>query len=146
MGRPAHGSTMNANGIDYLEKIEALAALAPTLDHFIVEMEDRFVEYATETGFAVGHGYVNDPECSIQKFYASGKGTTLPLHTHKEFEYLIILEGSGVIRVDGEEEAFKKFDCLVIKPDAEHSCVFEEDTKMIAITVPSSKGYPNGKR
>lgn len=136
---------MLTNGVEFLERVEALTRLAPSLDNFVGDRDDRVIEYRIENGFAIGVGQVNDLDCAIQKVFLSGCGSVFPEHTHDEHEYIIIITGEGSVTVSGEERRFKPFDCIIIPPKAEHSFVFKTNTIMIAITVPASKGFPSGK-
>lgn len=132
------------SGIDYIEKLEALQETVPSLDQLVSEMHGSFVQYELEAGFAVGHGVLNDYECAVQKYFATGN-SVFPIHTHEEFEYFIVISGEGTVTIDGKKTNFKAKDCIVIQPGQVHSWEYITPAKMIAITIPASRGFPHGE-
>ena len=66
------------------------------------------------------------------------KGTTIGLHKHGNDEELyIILEGTGVMHVDGEDKAVTAGDIIVNKPFGVHGLEnnSEEDLKILVLEV-----------
>lgn len=129
---------------DYIEKLEALQATMPSFESLITAMHGSFVQYELEKGFAVGHGVLNDHDCAVQKYFATGQ-SAFPQHTHDEYEYFIVIEGEGKVSIDGKEQAFKPKDFIAIAPGQTHSWYYNTPVRMLAITVPASRGFPDGQ-
>jgi quercetin dioxygenase-like cupin family protein len=49
-------------------------------------------------------------------------GGFLALHRHAPAEIYFILEGEGMVALDGTEQAVRQGDCIFIPPMAEHGC------------------------
>ena len=94
-------------------------------------------------GLVVGHGLFKDFECAIQKVRSSA-GSVVSKHVHNEYEYTIILEGRGVFITETVRVPFVAYDYFVVKPAQIHAMEFETNTRYLAITIPASKGYPDG--
>lgn len=135
---------MNRSGIDYIEKLEALQETMPSFEELVMSMHGTFVQYEMEQGFAVGHGLLHEADCAVQKYFATGD-SVFPEHKHKEFEYFIVIEGKGVVTIEGEKQPFAPRDFIVIRPGQTHTWYYETPCKMIAITVPASQGFPHGE-
>lgn len=133
---------MNKSGVDYIEKLEALQESMPDFEDLVSAMHGSFVQYELEKGFAVGYGLLHEPDCAVQKFFATGN-SVFPKHIHDEYEYFIVIEGEGDLIVDGERRSFKAKDCIVIQPGQAHTWQYTDPVKMIAITVPASRGFPH---
>ena len=68
-------------------------------------------------------------------------GTSIGLHTHENNQELyIILEGSGVTELDGEQTPVKKGDVLLNKPFGTHSLLNTSDSDELKILVMEVKG------
>ena len=135
---------MQPDGIDYLERIEALTRLAPSLDFLVQHGGGECVEYDVIGGFAVGMGLLSEHSCAIQKVFASS-GTKFPEHCHDEHEYFVVIEGNGKYIVEDREYEFGPLDCIMIPPKAKHAWYYETATKMIVLTIPAAKGFPGGR-
>jgi mannose-6-phosphate isomerase-like protein (cupin superfamily) len=57
-------------------------------------------------------------------------GASTPVHRHVCEEAIVILEGSGVCTINGEEKPFKAHSTLIIPSDAVHQIVNTGNTDM----------------
>lgn len=133
---------MDRGDIEAIENLEKLQKRIPRLEDLVAAIDGSFVQYEMERGFAVGRGCLWDHECAVQKYFATGG--TFTEHTHEEWEYFIVLEGTGRVFLDEEAREFGPHDCIVIEPETAHRWEYDTPVKMIAATVPASRGYPNG--
>lgn len=133
---------MSSSNIDYIGKLEALQESVPSLEELISAMHGTFVQYEMEKGFAIGHGVLHEPDCAIQKYFVTGDAE-FPVHVHNEYEYFIVIEGEGSITIGDSTHEFKARDCITIEPGQSHSWQYKTPAKMIAITIPASKGFPH---
>lgn len=136
--------SMSRSSIDYIERLEALQERTPEFEDLVSAMHGSFVQYELEKGFAVGYGLLHEIDCAIQKYFATAE-SVFPLHSHGEYEYFIVIEGEGEVVIGDERRPFKARDCIVIEPGQPHLWRYSTPVKMIAITVPASKGFPGDK-
>lgn len=134
---------MTPEHIDYIAKLEALQENTPSFEDLVSTLHGSFVQYHMNQGFAVGYGLLHEDDCAVQKMFFSQQAE-FPEHSHGEHEYFVILSGSGKVLIGEKETSFEPLDCIVIEPGQKHSWKFETNTKLIALTVPASKGFPNG--
>jgi quercetin dioxygenase-like cupin family protein len=81
-------------------------------------------------------------KAACAKFYNSC-GTNFPEHVHEQREWIIIIEGSMLLTVDGGEEKRLLVGMSdVIEPGTPHSAKFLEDCWYYAITVPREPNWP----
>jgi quercetin dioxygenase-like cupin family protein len=50
-------------------------------------------------------------------------GGIIPLHTHSSEEFILVLRGDAIVRVDGREEPVTAMDATLIPSDVEHQFV-----------------------
>jgi hypothetical protein len=122
------------------EKLPPMASAVVPLVTLVQAIKSSIIEYAVRDGFCFGVGLWKSEDVAVQKAFAS-KGTTFPVHVHKEHEFIILIKGS--YRDNGSE--YRAPDVVHYHPDECHSPLFLEDCWMIAITIPPSEGYPNAK-
>lgn len=130
------------NALDKLE--ELTERLIPNLQALTKNRNGQFIEWETYGGFCNGVGLDKEDSHAVVKAYAAG-GTVFPSHTHDAVEVLVFVTGKGVAHLEGEgSREFRAPYMLWIEPGVEHSVEFLESTKLIAITIPASDGYPDG--
>ena len=129
--------------MSYIERLEELTQDIPALEDLVLAAEGAVVMYDTVTGKSMGYGIINTGAYSIQKVVHSA-GTLFPLHVQDEHEYIIVVDGEAQLTKNDQIQTLKKNDCVVIQPGERHAWLFEANTTIIAITVPASKGYPDG--
>ena len=56
-----------------------------------------------------------------------------PLHTHKNYEIMLYLEGNGYMSTDSEEIPFRPGTIIIVPPNVRHGSVSEEGFKNISI-------------
>jgi quercetin dioxygenase-like cupin family protein len=134
------------NNIERLRELtEKLPEVVPL--EAVVQLEDgRYVEYDVLRGFCSSYGLYNNEQVAVARSVATG-GTLFPKHDHGEHEFVIVVQGSGRITI-GENEVieFEGPFSYTFLPGVSHEFEFDTMTKMICVTVPASKGFPDGER
>jgi len=64
-------------------------------------------------------------------------------HYHDEVEILCLLEGKVIVLFKDVEIDLELNKPLVIEPQTPHVVKYLEDTKILAITIPAGKGFPD---
>jgi len=73
------------------------------------------------------------------------KGSNMPLHTHDEWEFFVMVEGEMTFRIDGEKRFLKVFDHMVVPPGVPHEILdCPVNSTQIAITIPANNAFPGG--
>ncbi len=70
-----------------------------------------------------------------------GAGGSVPVHSHEEAQYGVILKGRGVFQVDGREIEVREGDSYAIKSREPHGFKALEDTTVIDVFVPARSDY-----
>jgi len=77
------------------------------------------------------------------KWYNS-MGTEFPEHVHPSREWVIVIEGSMYLTVDGDDEKrLLPGMSAIVEPNVKHSARFLEDCWYYAITIPRDPGWPS---
>jgi len=134
-------------GKKHLDRLKELAVSVPDLTRLAIEGPPGSIIYTTPEGPVTGWNIMNIPEIAIQRLYLP-KGYTFPGHQHEEHEWVITYSGHwAIIFDDGERVEMKTGDGAHIAPHRSHHAKGIEDTWLIGVTIPSSRGYPgNDKR
>jgi quercetin dioxygenase-like cupin family protein len=126
---------------DSILKLKELTARLPILPNLVAEMVGMEVTYAVEDGEVTGEGLIKNEYYAVQRAFGK-KGSKFSLHYHPDkTEYVILVKGTGT--VNGEQH--KTPYCFTALPGVAHDFVFETYCEVIAVIIPSSEGYPNGK-
>jgi len=126
-----------------LERIRELTETVTPL-HMIADITGNKAVYSVETGECGGLGLYKTKSVAVQIAYMGGK-TELKCHDHDESEILIPFEGD--LEVEFKNGSIQGYigDPIIISPNEPHVAKSNNGCKMIAITIPSSNGYPDGK-
>ncbi len=100
-------------------------------------------EVPTSTGSMSIEGILKENSTAIAKVEMNGDCHLTP-HTHKEKEFLVVINGEMDLRIEKCIKTYKIGDCATIEPNQVHE-VIKGNATLIAITVPKSEGFPNGK-
>jgi quercetin dioxygenase-like cupin family protein len=84
---------------------------------------------------------MNIPEVAVQMATLTA-GTLFPTHTHNEKEVVVIYKGKAIHIMLDRDEPVGAGDVIICHPHEVHSFRALTQTEVIAITVPSSPGYP----
>jgi quercetin dioxygenase-like cupin family protein len=126
---------------DDLIKLKELTKNLPILPDLVTKKVGMEVTYAIESGECTGEGLIKNEYYAVQRAFGK-KGFKFPLHYHPDkTEYVILVRGIGT--VNGEQHSTPY--CFTALPGVAHDFVFETDCEVIAVIIPSSEGYPNGK-
>ena len=110
----------------------------------MVDMNDTSAVYEVVKGECGGIGLFRIADVAVQVAYM-GRNTILKEHTHHGVEILVLFEGDMSIHFgNGAVEAYVG-DPVTIQANTPHYAESNNGCKMIAITIPASEGYPNGK-
>ena len=90
-------------------------------------------------------GLLARPDVSVADVVGK-KGTLIQAHTHGEVEHILLYEGAMEIEIKGGNRIMQVGDALSIRPDTPHAAHLLEDCRMVCVTVPRSKGYPDVQR
>lgn len=120
--------------------LKQLKELTPKLPSIVVSEKSPAIEYNVANGMCFGLALVNTNNVSVQIAVMS-KGAEFPAHDHKSEEFLIIYRGKLIVKELGKE--FGIGEHIHFPAGFLHTVVALEDTKMIAVAVPSEEGYPD---
>ena len=124
-----------------LEKLKELTEQLPSFEDLVINSGSA-TEVETIKGNIFMFGLYNVPEISVARAFMSA-GSEIESHTHAEFELFVVYEGKMVLNVEGEEFEVEVRQSGYVLPNMPHSAYFPVDTKVIAIAIPSSGGYPD---
>ena len=124
-----------------LEKLKELTDQLPSFED-LVSRSGCATEVETLKGNIFMFGLYNVPGISVARAFMSAD-TEVEVHTHVEFELFVVYEGKMVLNVEGKEFEVEVRQSGYVLPNMPHSAYFPVDTKVIAITIPSSEGYPD---
>lgn len=127
---------------DNIQKLEKLVDKLPDLSAIVRNLMGPHVEYDVGDGLCVGFGLFNNERVAVQRT-AMSKGTVFPRHKHEAKEVIIVTFGKLKVRCDGMEKELQVGDVFYFPHGQDHSIEALEDTWMIALTIPSAKGYPH---
>jgi len=100
------------------------------------------MQIGTKRGTSLIWGLLKESGIAVANTFFS-KGSVLEEHSHDQKEYLIIYKGRAVITVEGVDTILTVGDSIVFEIGQTHSQVCEEDTWLIAVTIPESEVFPN---
>lgn len=70
------------------------------------------------------------------------KGMTFPVHSHDNIEIVIVYKGCYEVQLKDKVILLKKGDIIRFNIDEDHFVKALEDTLVITVTIPVSKGFP----
>jgi len=105
-----------------------------------------WVEYSENGESNKAKSLLSEAGISVAQWYNSN-GFELPLHIHKEKEWVILYRGNVDITLIDDEDIETSFellpgDYLCIEAGTKHKKIFKEDSWYIAITIPQSFDWP----
>ena len=128
--------------IEDLKKLTEELPAVPKLEDLVSMSSPAVIEYEVEKGMSMAHSLLSKPDVGVMDLFLS-KGTEFPTHQHlDEQEWGMIYKGSVEMEMDGDTKILTVGDFVWIKKGSVHSGVALEDTKMIAISIPRTDGYP----
>lgn len=98
----------------------------------------KLVEFATQEVVVRGNGIetvkLTDPPVPGQSFIMGvtsfPPGTGLPRHSHNTVEQVTLLEGRGIVELDGERRTLAPYDTTLVPADEPHRFENDGDTVM----------------
>jgi len=129
-----------------LEKLRILTGKLSTLSETVLWKNRDRMALATIGGSCDLLGVYNEPgKCSIVTgdFAAN---TTHSRHSHPQTEIIICVLGVFEVHLDdGEIVVLHPTESITLKPSTPHSCHCDNDAFVLAIVIPDSTEFPNGK-
>lgn len=126
--------------LEELKKVSDEVTPFSALAHIVKSL----AEYDVKSGECKGVGLLKVPDVAIQ-YITMGPDTLFQCHEHDEQEILILVRGDLMIR-------FEKYNlnCIVghpavIEAGRLHSAISKDGCEAVAITIPASKYFPDGK-
>jgi hypothetical protein len=140
MRKPMERFNLDVN----MEKIKGLAQ--ELNEHpLMFTKEDIKVEYKVTSGSCIGYGLINNGGIAAQHFVMEPNTELLP-HTHKdEREIIIIYEGDFTSINKYRVQSVANSGLVCIDIGITHIAKSINGCKGLAITIPSSEGYPDAK-
>ena len=127
--------------MNYLAKLKELTEHLPSFED-LVGNSCTATEVETLKGNIFMFGLYNVPGISVARAFMSAN-TEIELHTHAEFELFVVYEGKMVLNVEDKVFEVEVRQSGYVLPNMPHSAYFPVDTKVVAIAIPSSEGYPD---
>lgn len=128
---------------DNLSRIRELTQIVTP----IIEMSNIIgskVKYEILKGKCEGTGLHNDGKVAIQMAWLD-PDTVFTNHDHEEIEILIVHEGKMTVNMKDKTFDLEVGGLVKFEPKEAHLLETKEGCKLIAITIPASKGYPHGR-
>ncbi|MBT7082598.1 MAG: cupin domain-containing protein [Chloroflexi bacterium] len=116
---------------------------SPTLDEH-AKREGQVVDYDMVRGMAVAWGLHAEEGVSVARTKFA-PDSEFPEHSHEEREFVLVYEGELTLIVEGKPHVVGVGESFTICPGQTHSATNTVLTKVIAITIPASPGYPEGE-
>lgn len=129
----------------FLEKLrEITPCLSSTPFENLVENRDGICSIRAESGeLTLIPLYKKDDEAAVCIADADDK-TIMTWHTHEEKELFIVFSGSMKIHFhDRPDVDLGKGDMYYVLPALPHFVSWTEKSRILAVTIPASKGYPD---
>jgi len=137
-----------------MHEIEMLRKIVKTLPNYnpgVIDGDTLILDTLSGSGKAIG--LCNCEKIAIANTVLSEE-TVLDAHYHPEKEIVILYE--GLLRIwinvtsieDTQEDTFVELqagDIYIIEPNTSHIVETIEGCRFIVITIPASKGFPNGR-
>ena len=100
------------------------------------------IQIGMERGTSLIWGLLKESGIAVANTFFS-RGSVLAPHSHDQKEYLIVYKGRAVVTVEGIDTILTVGDSIVLEKGQTHSQTCEEDTWLIAVTIPESEVFPN---
>jgi len=134
--------------MDSMEKLELLTLRLP--DGIPVDrVAPGVLEMKAKKGFGFLFHLLHEDNIAVARGVFS-KESEYEMHIHQEKEWILIYEGemkvtlSPINEKNEETHILKEGDMLFIEPERTHYSSALENCEFIAITMPASKGFPDG--
>jgi len=93
--------------------------------------EGHFLE-GLVAGSRIGGGGLSFPAGGRRSHTADGPGGR-DYHTHDDYEVFVILQGKGVMELDGREHPMTTGDILVVEPGEDHHLIADRDDPCVTL-------------
>ena len=129
---------------DRLDKLAKLTDELPPLREFVLQTSVGGIqEYETTIGTVLGFGIIKEDNVAVARLFFS-ENTEAVRHAHEESEYLIVVSGALWVETDeGRQVVLPGKNPVYLAPQTGHRIGADEDTWIVAITVPCCKEFPN---
>lgn len=124
--------------------IKKLKEITPKLEDLSHQVHRGIVNYEAKKGLVYGVGLLKEDVVAVQKVFFS-EGAVLQEHHHDVQEYLVLFSGKAEITCCCKTEDMREGKCFHIKPGRVHTVTAEKETWMLAVSMPSDKGFPDAR-
>ena len=131
-------------------QLEAITDNLPDFPYILERFRNGHVEYELEQGHSEAWNLLYIKGVIAVADWRNTKGTVFPLHAHEESEWFLMIEGSMELymtKPDSEHEEHLHLgvkDFIHIVPETKHRAIFYEDSRYLAIVMPSREDWPHG--
>lgn len=126
------------------EHLERLRELTGTLSLFPPAVIEKpgYTEWKVKNGKCFAWYLFEQKEISVCRTFLT-KGTIFPKHSHKEKELIIIYEGKITLYTQDNCYELGYSDSYIVEPNIDHAVEANENSMVLAITLPAAKEYPH---
>ena len=129
---------------DLLENLEKIRELTKTVVPFSYTVDD--IELKDMSGDVEGKLIPIHKEKDFAVLIADvKKGFIHKNHFHNEYEILSLLSGKATAVFENFVIELELHKPIIIEPNKQHQTHYFEDSRILAITLPASKEFPDGK-
>jgi len=117
----------------------------PSLLHIIAKngrSEPNIVNFELEGGKTVKARALLGDEHSGIIVISLDPGDSFPLHTHTQWEMVLVLSGEFIITSNGEDKLYKPRDYIILESNVPHSIRTDKGGVAVGITIPRAEGFP----
>lgn len=120
-----------------------LREITDTLSLFPPAVIERpgYKEFKVKNGKCFAWHLYSQEQIAVCRVFLS-KDTVFPKHFHPEKEVLIVYEGKIIIYTEDNCYEVGQYETYIIEPGIPHAVHAEENSMVLAITIPASKEFP----
>lgn len=125
-----------------ISEIRQMVELLPDLSDLVQYRSNNIIKYEGY-GEIDGICLYNTGNVAVMRAIMEA-GSVIFDHTHKEIEIITVVFGELEFSIEGDVKRITKGEVIKILPAQLHHCTALQNTEMICITIPASRGYPGG--
>lgn len=126
-----------------LKKLREMTENLKPVGDWVKEHHGDRVEVEMISGSMVLHGCFHDGDVAVAQAKIEAGSKVGEYFHHGEHKYIILLEGEMVLDMNGSELLLGIGDFVHIPPRALHSAKWRVASRLLLVTFPPSKGFPD---
>lgn len=103
------------------------------------------VEVKAQNGTIFMFGLLKNETIAVADVYIT-KDTSMSRHSHPEDEFFLLYQGRMDLTINGKKKILRTSECAHMPSNQPHSAFWPEETRLIAVTIPGSKDFPDASR